>query len=44
MPLDRAVLAFAGIMALLSAGLTIWVSPVITSYSIHYTKLYDAAG
>lgn len=34
MPLDRAVLAFAGIMVLLSVALTAWVSPLFVWFTI----------
>jgi hypothetical protein len=34
MSLDRSVLAFAGLMVLLSVALTIWVSPLFVWFTI----------
>ncbi|MFZ1727948.1 MAG: DUF2892 domain-containing protein [Albidovulum sp.] len=34
MSLDRSVLAFAGIMVLLSVGLTLWVSPLFIWFTV----------
>ncbi|MBY6202775.1 DUF2892 domain-containing protein [Maritalea mobilis] len=34
MSLDRAVLAFAGVMILLSVALTVWVSPLFMWFTV----------
>ena len=34
MSLDRSVLAFAGVMSLLSAALTVWVSPLFIWFTV----------
>lgn len=34
MSLDKSVLAFAGIMVLLSVGLTVWVSPLFVWFTV----------
>ena len=34
MSLDRSVLAFAGVMTLLSAALTVWVSPLFIWFTV----------
>lgn len=34
MSLDRAVLAFAGVMTLLSVALTVWVSPLFMWFTV----------
>lgn len=34
MTLDRAILAFAGVMVLLSVALTVWVSPLFVWFTV----------